>query len=170
MPIYQMVPTCPHLLSPSGPNKQSRVFSCRVCSNQKRVPRTCKCAPGQGRVQRARSLQHLLANRRKDVHVTRNFGISLHSDLRHLYFFKFKCNVFREDSQLWELWALKEGDCDNLTLSCPNRQRFQVGCLPSLPQIHGVFEGAPPRGRQLYFTLASVADPLLKRQKHPFLP
>ena len=31
------------------------------------------------------------------------------------------------------------------------------------------FRGAPPRGRQLYFTLPSASDPLFKASKAPFL-
>ena len=36
-------------------------------------------------------------------------------------------------------------------------------------KVHGVLQGAPPKGRQLYFTLPSSPDPLLKASKAPFL-
>ena len=34
---------------------------------------------------------------------------------------------------------------------------------------HRVLQGAPPRGRQLYFVFSSVPDPLFKASKAPFL-
>ena len=34
---------------------------------------------------------------------------------------------------------------------------------------HRVLQGAPPRGRQLYFTFPSAPDPLFKASKAPFL-
>ena len=34
---------------------------------------------------------------------------------------------------------------------------------------HRVLQGAPPRGRQLYFTFAGVSDPFFKASKAPFL-
>ena len=34
---------------------------------------------------------------------------------------------------------------------------------------HRVLEGAPPRGRQLYFTFPGAPDPLFKASKAPFL-
>ena len=36
-------------------------------------------------------------------------------------------------------------------------------------QPHRVLQGAPLRGRQLYFTFASASDPLFKASKAPFL-
>ena len=40
----------------------------------------------------------------------------------------------------------------------------------SVPVFHKVLQGAPPRGRQLYFTFQVLQTLDLKRQKHPFLP
>ena len=41
---------------------------------------------------------------------------------------------------------------------------FRFGCY-----LHRVLQGAPPRGRQLYFTSPSAPDPLFKAWKAPFL-
>ena len=43
------------------------------------------------------------------------------------------------------------------------------GNFNSVSTFHRVLEGAPPRGRQLYFTFPSAPDPLFKASKAPFL-
>ena len=37
-------------------------------------------------------------------------------------------------------------------------------------ESHRVLQGAPPRGRQLYFTFQVLQTLYSKHQKHPFLP
>ena len=52
--------------------------------------------------------------------------------------------------------------------SAPIKIKSALPPPPPKPN-HRVLQGAPPRGRQLYFTFPSAPDPLFKALKAPFL-
>ena len=58
------------------------------------------------------------------------------------------------------------------TLATENRGdlRLRFLVLSGLISFHRVLQGAPPRGRQVYFTFQVLETLYSKRQKHPFLP
>ena len=88
----------------------------------------------------------------------------------------------------WPLWALRRGSQSNTLLLLPwidenqkgtggrGREKIRHDNLRQTsrqfignPKCHRVLEGAPPRGRQLYFTFPSAPDPLFRTLKAPFL-
>ena len=60
---------------------------------------------------------------------------------------------------------LKEFSSSFLPCDC----EIDCDCLLHSGANHRVLQGAPPRGRQLYFTFPSAPDPLFKASKAPFL-
>ena len=83
-------------------------------------------------------------------------AILLYCDSTH--FFASRCGIF---------WRFQACDSGNRAI---RDSRFCAAKLGSEKNTyHRVLQGAPPRGRQLYFTCPGAPDPLFKASRAPFL-